>query len=46
MDEEDDRKWTNIMFDSQVLNTFMGCPREMKFRFVDRAAEALMLKII
>lgn len=26
--------WTNLMFDSQVLNTFMGCQREMELRFI------------
>jgi len=26
-------KWTNIVFDSQILSSFMACPREMNNRF-------------
>ncbi len=26
-------KWVTVQFDSQVLSAFMGCPREMDFRF-------------
>lgn len=32
-EEIDERKWTNLKFDSQVLSSFMSCPREMNNRF-------------
>lgn len=30
-----DNKWINLLFDSQIFNTFMECPRLMKYRFID-----------
>ena len=30
----DDRKWTSLQFDSQILSKFMECPREMQYRFI------------
>lgn len=33
--EEKDLPWNNVEVDSQILSTFMGCPREMKLRFID-----------
>ena len=30
---EIDRKFTTLMFDSQILSAFMACPREMDFRY-------------
>lgn len=30
----EEQNWTTLRFDSQVLNTFMNCPREMKNRFI------------
>jgi hypothetical protein len=29
----DSPAWTNIQFDSQILSAFMGCPREMNYKF-------------
>ncbi len=32
-DQREPDPWTNVMFDSQILGTFMSCPREMDLRF-------------
>lgn len=29
----EEKKWTNVQFDSQILGTFMSCPREMNNKF-------------
>ncbi len=30
---QEENKWVNVIFDSQILGTFMSCPREMNYKF-------------